>query len=161
MNRSAWDVQLDECYGRVVRGLIGVAGSRELGEDAFQDAVAAALAPGVIERIERADAWLYAVGLRKLRKARWKRRLESPLRYLRSGGAGPTTDRIEAAELLKDLAPRQREVVIARFYLDLPYSEISRSLGITASSARATLSQALARLRVRNRGGTSWNSSSS
>ncbi len=65
-----------EGYARVLRGLIAVAGQRERAEDALHEALVAALEPGTLARIERADAWLYAVGVRKLRRAAWRRRLE-------------------------------------------------------------------------------------
>lgn len=156
-----WETELASCYARVLRALMAVGGSRERGEDAFQDAVAAALAPGALERIERADAWLYAVGLRTMRRARWKQRLEAPLVLLRGSAPGPSTDRIEVSQLLERLAPRQREVVIARFYLDLPYKDIARDLGISIGTATTTVSQALARLRQSTDGGTKWTSTSS
>jgi DNA-directed RNA polymerase specialized sigma24 family protein len=145
----------------VLRALMAAGRSRELGEDAFQDAVAAALAPGALARIERADARLYAVGLRAMRRARWRQRLEAPLSLLRGSTPGPSTDPIELSELLGRLAVRQREVVIARFYLDLPYKDNARDLGISIGTARATVSQALARLRQSKDGGTKWTNTSS
>lgn len=161
MDRQIWEVELASCYARVLRALIAAGGSRERGEDAFQEAVAAALAPGALERIERADAWLYAVGLRAMQRARWRQRFEGPLVLLRGSAPGPSTERIEVSQLLDRLAPRQREVVIARFYLDLPYKDIARNLGISIGTARATVSQALARLRQSKDGGTTWTSTSS
>jgi RNA polymerase sigma factor (sigma-70 family) len=154
-------MELAACYGRVLRGLIALAGDRESGEDAFHDALAAALAPGAIERIERADAWLYVVGVRSLRRSRWRARLDAPLRILRGSVAPPTTERLEALELLGQLPPRQREIVIARFYLDLSYAEIARALGISVGTATTTASQAMARLRRAGTEGATWNKAKS
>jgi DNA-directed RNA polymerase specialized sigma24 family protein len=158
VDRRQWELELQACYGRVLRGLIAIAGTRDRGEDAFHDALSAALEPGVVEGIERVDAWLFAVGIRKLRKSAWRRRLEAPLGELRLRSAGPSIDRVSGLELLRQLSPRQREVVIARFYLDLSFKEIGAALGITPGTATATLSQALTKLR-RNAvetEGTTW-----
>lgn len=161
MEQRQWEIELAACYGRVLRGLIALAGSREAGEDALHDALAAALTPGTIERIEHADAWLYVVGVRHLRRSRWRARLESPLRILRGSLSPPSTERLEVLELLDQLTPRQREVVIARFYLDLSYGEIARSLGISVGTATTTVSQALARLRKSGAEGATWNKAKS
>lgn len=158
MDRRQWELELQACYGRVLRGLIAVAGTRDRGEDAFHDALSAALRPGTIERIERVDAWLFAVGIRQLRKAAWRRRFEAPLRELRLTSPGPSIEGVSGLELLRKLSPRQREVVIARFYLDLSFKEIGATLGITPGTATATLSQALRKLRrdTVETEGTTW-----
>ncbi len=135
----------------MLRGLIAVAGQRERAEDALQDAMLAALEPGVVERIERADAWLYAVGVRKLRRAGWRTRLETLLRPASAAYPEPGLERIEALEVLRELTPRQRELVIARYYLDLSFKEIARYFGISVSAATSHVSQALARVRSRHR----------
>jgi len=161
VERRQWEIELAACYGRVLRGLIALGGNREAGEDAFHDALAAALAPGTIERIERADAWLYAVGVRYLRRSRWRARLDAPLGILRGSLGPPTTQRLEVLELLDRLPRRQREIVIARFYLDLSYAEIARELGISVGTATTTVSQALARLRKTGGEGATWNKAKS
>ena len=161
MERRQWEIELAACYGRVLRGLIALGGNREAGEDAFHDALAAALAPGTIERIERADALLYAVGVRYLRRSRWRARLDAPLAILRGSLGPPTTERLEVLELLDRLPRRQREIVIARFYLDLSYAEIARALGISVGTATTTVSQALARLRKTGAEGATWNKAKS
>jgi DNA-directed RNA polymerase specialized sigma24 family protein len=147
LDRERWEREVAAHYGQVLRGLIAVAGRRERAEDALHDALLAALRPGVVEGIERADAWLYAVGMRKLRRATWRNRLE----VLLGAGAGsypePGLERVEAMGLLARLTPRQRELVVARFYLDLSFKEIAEHFGLSVSGATSTVSQALARLR--------------
>jgi RNA polymerase sigma factor (sigma-70 family) len=156
VERHQWETELVACYARVVRALIVLARNREQGEDAFHDALTAALQPGVMEGIRRADAWLFTVGLRSLRKSRWKARLDVPLRIVRRTTAPPTTERVEVIELLGQLAPRQREIVIARFYLDLSYQQIAEAFDISVGTATATVSQALARLRKSEQGRATW-----
>src|SRR5207244_4287479 len=125
---------------------MAVAGERERAEDALHDALVAAMKPGVIETIERPDAWLYAVGIRKLREA-WRRRLDVLLGDNTGSYAEPDLAAIEATELLAKLTPRQREIVVARYYLDLTFKEIAESFGITVSAATSTVSQGLERIR--------------
>lgn len=161
MDREHWETELVACYARVLRALIVLARSRDQAEDAFHDALTAALAPGTIERIRRADAWLFAVGVRSLQKARWRSRLDVPLQTLRRTSSPPTTERLEVVELLAELAPRQREIVIARFYLDLTYEQIAEAFGISVGTATATVSQALARLRKTSKGGAAWTNANS
>ena len=161
MDRRQWETELVACYARVLRALIVLARNREHGEDAFHDALTAALAPGVVDGIRRADAWLFAVGVRSLHKSHWKARLEVPLLALRSTTSPPTTERVEVIELLAQLTPRQREIVIARFYLDLTYEQIGDAFGISVGTATATVSQALARLRKTAKGGAAWTNAKS
>jgi len=147
LDRESWDDAVACHYAQVLRGLMAVAGERERAEDALHDALVAAMKPGVIETIERPDAWLYAVGVRKLRRAAWRRRLDVLLGANAGSYAEPDLAAIEASELLSKLTPRQREIVVARYYLDLTFKEIGESLGITVSAATSTVSQALERIR--------------
>ena len=147
MDRESWDDAVACHYAQVLRGLMAVAGERERAEDALHDALVAAMKPGVIEANERPDAWLYAVGIRKLRRAAWRRRLDVLLGANAGSYAEPDLAGIEANELLSKLTPRQREIVVARYYLDLTFKEIGDSFGITVSAATSTVSQALERIR--------------
>jgi RNA polymerase sigma factor (sigma-70 family) len=147
LDRERWNDAVGCHYAQVLRGLMAVAGQRERAEDALHDALVAAMRPGVIETIERPDAWLYAVGVRKLRRAAWRRRLDVLLGPNAVIYPEPDLARIEATEMLAQLTPRQREVVVARYYLDLTFKEISQHLGISLSAATSTVSQALERVR--------------
>lgn len=140
---------VEASWPRLVRALTGISGARERAEDALQDAVEDALKPGVIERIERADAWLYAVAVRQLRRNRLRTRLESALSGLREASPAPTVERVATLELLKGLSDRQREFVIARYYLDLSYRDIAEHFGVSVGTATATVTQAIKRLRDR------------
>lgn len=140
-------------WPRLVRALTGLAGERERAEDALQDALEDALKPGVIERIERADAWLYAVAVRRLHRSRLRVRLESALSSALSGLRGaspaPNVERVATLELLDALSARQRELLVARYYLDLSYRDIAEQFGISVGTATATVTQALKKIRAR------------
>jgi RNA polymerase sigma factor (sigma-70 family) len=47
---------------------------------------------------------------------------------------------------LRRLPPRQREVLVLRFYLDVPESEIARSMGISQGKVKSATSRGLAAL---------------
>lgn len=55
-------------------------------------------------------------------------------------------DRREVLVALTELPARRREVLVLRFYLNLPDSEIARTLGISEVTVRSTASRALAAL---------------
>jgi RNA polymerase sigma-70 factor (sigma-E family) len=54
--------------------------------------------------------------------------------------------RAEVRRVLAGLPVRTREVLVLRYWLDLPYAEIARLLGIGESTARATASRGVAAL---------------
>jgi RNA polymerase sigma factor (sigma-70 family) len=147
MNEAEWASVLEECYARVLRALVGVSGSRETAEDGLQDALAAAWKPGVREQIERPDAWLFRVGVRMIRRGRWRRRREVALDDARASMPAPSLDHVFALELLGKLSPQQRELTIARYFLGLSYQEIASHWGITVGTATSTVSHGLERLR--------------
>jgi RNA polymerase sigma factor (sigma-70 family) len=141
-----WERELEDCYPQVLRGLMAVAGSREQAEDAMQEAIVTALEQG-IDGVRRLDAWLYTVGLRSLRRRAWRQRLFAPLKFIRSSSPPPDLDRISVLELLRQLTVRQREFVVARYYLGLSYKEIAEQFEVTTGTATSTVTQALAKLR--------------
>lgn len=55
-------------------------------------------------------------------------------------------ERRQVMRSLRRLPDRQREVLVLRFYLELPEAEIARQMGIRPSTVRSTTSRALAAL---------------
>jgi RNA polymerase sigma-70 factor (sigma-E family) len=55
-------------------------------------------------------------------------------------------ERRQVMRLLRRLPDRQREVLVLRFYLDLPDAEIARQMGIRPGTVRSTTHRALAAL---------------
>jgi RNA polymerase sigma factor (sigma-70 family) len=54
--------------------------------------------------------------------------------------------RREVMAALRGLPDRQREVLVLRFYLDLPDTDIARDMGISPGTVRSTAYRALAAL---------------
>jgi len=66
-------------------------------------------------------------------------------------GSNETTgidERDELRRLLSGLAPRERSVVVLRYYCDLSEQETASTLGMPVGTVKSTCSRALARLRV-------------
>jgi RNA polymerase sigma-70 factor (sigma-E family) len=61
--------------------------------------------------------------------------------------AGDGVLRLALARVLSQLTPRQRAVVVLRFYEDLPESEVARLLGVSVGTVRSQVHRTLGRLR--------------
>jgi len=56
--------------------------------------------------------------------------------------------RLSVAQALAQLTPRQRAVIVLRYYEDLPETQVAEILGCTVGSVRSQTYRTLARLRV-------------
>lgn len=66
----------------------------------------------------------------------------------RPDGPGASDDRDELRRLLAELSPRERGVIVLRYYCDQSEQETAATLGIPLGTVKSTCSRALARLRV-------------
>jgi RNA polymerase sigma-70 factor (sigma-E family) len=57
-------------------------------------------------------------------------------------------DRDELRRALLALSPRERRIVVLRYYCDLPLSQIALDLHVSTGTVKSTASRALAKLRV-------------
>lgn len=55
--------------------------------------------------------------------------------------------RSELSELLAPLSPRERSIVVWRYYLDASEADVAQALGVSTGTVKSTASRALARLR--------------
>jgi DNA-directed RNA polymerase specialized sigma24 family protein len=119
----------------------GIAGDRELGCDAVQEAFASAVrkrrtfsGKGTLE------AWVWRIVVNAARDARRRSPVHPPPHEASSNGHAP----VLPLDLLTD---RQREIVFLHYYADLDYAAIAEALAISSGTVGATLNAARQTLR--------------
>lgn len=123
-----------------------IAGDRNLGEDAVQEAFAKAVRNRRTYRGRGSlEAWVWQIVVNAARDARRRRTRSSSLPELWDA-AVPSNGRTHTLQL-ELLTDRQREVLFLHYYADLDYETIANALGISSNTVGATLSTARARLR--------------
>ncbi len=81
----------------------------------------------------------------------WRRRTLTEIPLLAHDGAAESADtdlRLTLDQALARLTPKQRTVLVLRFYEDLTEVQTAKALGISAGTVKSTSRQALARLRA-------------
>ena len=86
---------------------------------------------------------------------RWRKAARRPERLLRPGDADPPAQDKSDAVVERDfliralaaLPPRQRTVLVLRYFNDLPEAEIADALGCSVGTVKSQVSRGLARLR--------------
>jgi RNA polymerase sigma-70 factor (ECF subfamily) len=125
-----------------------IAGDRELGCDAVQEAFAKAVrSAGRFDGSGTLEAWVWRIVVNAARDAR---------RRTRPGDPSPSESRLHGAcgepsadgrVPLDALTERQREIVFLHYYADLDYAAIADALAISPGTVGATLNAARSRLR--------------
>ncbi|MFY9264719.1 MAG: RNA polymerase sigma factor [Solirubrobacterales bacterium] len=97
-------------------------------------------------------AWLFRIarnaGIDELRRGNRQSVLDIALVDPRlAAGPDRADDRIDVVAALRDLAPRQRELVALKFFAGLGNREIARVLGQSESNVGSQLHRAIAKLR--------------
>lgn len=142
--------------GALYRVALLLTGHREDAEDLLQTALAKlALRWAGLHRSGSPDSYVRKI-LYHQQVSRWrsrKHRREHPSGVLPDLGgagdlAGDSSLRLAMAKLLGELTPKQRAVVVLRYYEDLPESEVAEILGCTVGTVRSQTHRTLNRLRV-------------
>lgn len=142
----------------VLRFAVGVAGDRDAGADAAQEALAA-----LVDRWRRhgspdnPEAFALAVARRRARRSRWRRALgrariadRAALGFQAAPVPPVAEERLALAEALarlRHLDRRDREALLLTVAGDLSPSEAARLLGLRPATFRMRLARARARLR--------------
>jgi len=116
-----------------------IAGDRELGCDAVQEAFARAVRKRRSFRgTGTLEAWVWRIVVNAARDARRKERVIP---------AEPSSNGHRPTVPLDLLTERQREIVFLHYYADLDYASIAAALAISAGTVGATLNAARRTLR--------------
>ncbi|GAA0935346.1 SigE family RNA polymerase sigma factor [Virgisporangium ochraceum] len=143
---------VESAWTRHLRLAVLLTGDRWRGEELLQDTLVNIYARW--RRLARHDD-LHAYLRRAMvnnNTSLWRRRrrerlvAEVPDHPARTEGRHPDIADLRAALLA--LSPKQRAVVVLRYYEDLPEKEIARLLGCTVGSVKSHHARAIARLRT-------------
>jgi RNA polymerase sigma-70 factor (ECF subfamily) len=137
-------------YGRLVRALTLVSGSRELAADAVQEAfVKAHLHWRRISRYDDPVGWIRRVAINRLRDDH-RRHTRKLLAERRMSNERPTTNEPaidESAKMLANL-PRQQKLAMALFYVDgMSIAEVAGAMRLSEGAVKFHLHQGREKLR--------------
>lgn len=126
-------------------------GSRSIGEEIAQDAMARAWERwSDVSLMANPKGWVYRVAF-DLAGSRWRRHF-AERRALQRLGAHPepvlwSVESIELHAALAELSPRQKEVIILRYFVECSVAETAEALGISDGTVKTQTHRAIARLR--------------
>lgn len=136
-------------YGRVVGAVTMAVGSRDLAEDAVQDALVKVLRDR--HRPDRMGAWVTVVAINEARQVIRRRGAEA--RAVNRAVAVPRTDPFHEVEIggslreaLSGLPERQRDAVLLHYFLDYSVAEAAAALGVDVGTIKTHLHRARAAL---------------
>jgi RNA polymerase sigma-70 factor (sigma-E family) len=136
----------------LVRLAFGLTGDRWLAEDIAQTALARAyVAWRRVSRADDPDAYLRRILVntshRRFRRRRVTEQPGDPPETPVEGPADLVSERHALLAALHELPPRQRTVIVLRYWSDLSDAQIAAALGCSPGTVRSQLSRALAKLR--------------
>ncbi|WP_125264159.1 SigE family RNA polymerase sigma factor [Streptomyces alboflavus] len=126
-------------------------GDRHAAEDQLQTALVKVA--GRWSRVEDPEAYVRQVLYRQQVswwRLKWPRRevaVAEPPERADDGGESAAELRVVMRGALARLTPRQRSVLVLRYYEDLPEAAVARILGCSVGTVRSTAHRSLARLR--------------
>ena len=137
----------------LLRTAVLLTGDRGLAEDAVQAAlIRLCLAWSRIRNRDAVEAYARRIVVREVMSWRRRRRVSEQLvaavpDVVGGGDVSAIAERDELMQALRTLPPRQRAVVVLRYFDDASEAEIADALGITTGSVKTHASRALATLR--------------
>lgn len=159
--REAFDAYVRERWVPLLRTATLLTGDRHAAEDLVQETLVRAAQHW--RRVDPATADAYVRRILYTRSVdawRWRRHQPDPAGHPglddHPGADGPSTtdpsggtvDRLTLAAALARLTPRQRAVLVLRFYDDRTEVEAARLLGCSVNTVKSQTRHALSRLRV-------------
>ena len=153
----AYDDVFSTLHDGVLRYAYLLVGDRDVARDLTSEAFARMLVPWRRRHVAAPEAYVRRIVVNLVRdRYRATQRREARERQVASSEAEPTFegDLAERANLLHALSalpPRQRAVVVLRYYEQRSEAEIAAMLGIRIGTVKSTLSRGLVELRERLR----------
>lgn len=151
--RAAFDDYVRERWTPLVRTALLLTGDRHAAEDLAQEALVRAAQHW--HRVDPATADAYVRRILYTRSVdawRWRRHQPDPAEpsddRSTPDAAGPADDRVTLEAALRRLTPRQRAVLVLRFYEDRTEAQTADLLGCSVSTVKSQTRHALARLRA-------------
>lgn len=140
----------DAEHPRLVGAITLWCGSREVAEEVVQDAFARAYRDWYrIRQLDRPGAWVrrVAINLATSRFRRWRAERRANRRHAgrRTEPAHPPdiAAAVAVRQALEQLPASQRTVLVLRYYLDLPVTEVAEITGRSASAVTSLAGRAL------------------
>jgi RNA polymerase sigma-70 factor (sigma-E family) len=156
MTVPEYDEMYAAMWSRLVRTAYAVSGDRGLAEDAVQTAFAKAYRSWRrISRMAAPEAYLRRMAVnevlndRRLARRRHEVPSAEPPERVAVGDPGPVVAHADMWSALSTLPPRQRAVLVLRYYEDLSEQQIADVLGCRPGTVKSQASAALASLRAR------------
>jgi RNA polymerase sigma-70 factor (sigma-E family) len=141
-------------YPQLLRRAYLLTGDRGLAEDLVQEALARACAAARRRRIHDLNGYVRAtmVNLSIRRWRRWARVREVLTAVVPDPGLSDRTDdeveRSRMRQALREISPRQRAVLVLRYYEDLSEADIAETLGVGVGTVRSQTARGLSRMRA-------------
>ncbi len=153
--RDAFDAYVRERWAPLLRTAMLLTGDRYSAEDLVQETLIRAAQHW--SRVDPATADAYVRRILYTRSVdawRWRRHQPDPVeetgeqRQMTTDAPDDVETRLTLAAALRRLTPRQRAVLVARFYEDRTEVEAARVLGCSVNTVKSRTRHALTRLRV-------------
>lgn len=149
---AGFDEFFASSYPKVVRSLTLATGDQGRAEELAQDAFVKACARWRrVSAMDRPATWVYvaAVNADRRRYRRDAKALEvTPIVEDVSDGSASVLERLTVRAALGQLAPRQRLVIVLRYFAGLQVSEIADAMKCAEGTVKSTIHAALERLRI-------------
>ena len=127
---------------RLWRALVAYSGDPEIASDAVAEAFTQALGRG--EALNEPERWIWKVAFRVAAGALKTR---STTAGSDPGSYEMPDDALLMTGLLRTLPTKQRAALVLHYYVDMPNTEIAKTLGISGATVRVHLSQGRRRLK--------------
>jgi RNA polymerase sigma-70 factor (sigma-E family) len=155
-DREAFDAYVRERWVPLLRTATLLTGDRHAAEDLVQETLVRAAQHWARVEPATADAYVRRIlYTRSVDAWRWRRHQPDPVDQAVHRETGHGCDEPDAVDVrltlagaLRRLTPRQRAVLVARFYEDRTEADTARVLGCSVSTVKSQTRHALERLRV-------------